>query len=326
MPTKNDSTKTNQSSAKNTYDIAIIGTGGSGIAAAIYAARFNLKTVVIGEKYGGLIVDTHLVENYPGFVRLSGYDLMQEFKKHVDDYKDKVTLLDASAQHTKKTKNGFEIETSEGNVTARAIILATGTERRKLNVPGEKEYTNKGVSYCATCDSPLFKNKVVGIVGGSDSAVKEGLLLSEYASKVYVIYRGKEVHAEPINLTRLQKAKNVEVITNTNVVEIKGEKFITHAILDKPFQGKKELPVGGLFIEIGHIVRNELAKELGVALDEKGEIIVDKNSNTNIEGVFSAGDVTNREWKQLITGVAEGCVAAWSAYEFLNGNSTREKK
>jgi thioredoxin reductase (NADPH) len=265
------------------------------------------------------------VENYPGFVRLSGYDLMQEFKKHVEDYKDKVELLDASALHAKKTKNGFEIETSEGKVSARAVILATGTERRKLGVPGEKEYANKGVSYCATCDAPLFKGKVVGIVGGSDSAVKEGLLLSEYASKVYVIYRGNELRAEPINMERMKKAKNMEVITQTNVVEVKGEKFITHAILDKPFQGKKEMPLGGLFIEIGHIVRNELAKELGVACDEKGELVIDKNSNTNVPGVFAAGDVTNRAWKQLITGVAEGCVAAWSAYEFLNGNSTREK-
>ncbi len=315
MPTKKN----------ETYDIAIIGTGGSGIAAAIYSARFNLKTIVIGEKYGGLIVDTHLVENYPGFVRLSGYDLMQEFKKHVEDYKNKVTLLDATAQHAKKTKEGFEIETSEGKIHARAVILATGTERKKLNIPGEKEYTNRGISYCATCDAPLFKNKIVGIVGGSDSAVKEGLLLSEYASKVYVIYRGEAVHAEPINMERIKKAKNVEIITKTNVLEAKGEKFLNRIILDKPFNGKKELELGGLFIEIGHIVRNELAKELKIALDKKGEIIVDKNSNTNVEGVFAAGDVTNREWKQLITGVAEGCVAAWSVYEYLNGNSTRTK-
>ena len=250
MPTKKN----------ETYDIAIIGTGGSGIAAAIYSARFNLKTIVIGEKYGGLIVDTHLVENYPGFVRLSGYDLMQEFKKHVEDYKNKVTLLDATAQHAKKTKEGFEIETSEGKIHARAVILATGTERKKLNIPGEKEYTNRGISYCATCDAPLFKNKIVGIVGGSDSAVKEGLLLSEYASKVYVIYRGEAVHAEPINMERIKKAKNVEIITKTNVLEAKGEKFLNRIILDKPFNGKKELELGGLLIEIGHIVRNEMAK------------------------------------------------------------------
>ena len=168
------------------------------------------------------------------------------------------------------------------------------------------------------CDGPLFKGKVLGVVGGSDSAAKEALLLSEYGSKVYVIYRGDQIHPEPINMRRVEENEKIEVIPNTNVVEIKGDKFITHAVLDRPWGGSKSFELGGLFIEIGHLPQSALAKKLGVKLNQKGEIIIDRLSRTNVPGVYAAGDVADMEWKQAITGAAEGCVAAYSAYEYIS--------
>ena len=171
------------------------------------------------------------------------------------------------------------------------------------------------------CDGPLFKNKVVGVVGGSDSATKDALLLTEYAKKVYIIYRGEEIHPEPVNMERVKKNKKIEVINSTNVKEIKGDKTVTSVVFDKPYKGSKEFKLDGLFIAIGHIALSDLAKPLKVKLDKAGEIIINhQDSSTNIPGVFAAGDVTDKQFKQLITGVADGCTAAYSAYEYIKKN------
>ena len=174
------------------------------------------------------------------------------------------------------------------------------------------------------CDAPLFKNKIVGLVGGSDSAAKDALVLAEHAKKVYIIYRGQEIRPEPINLKRVYdkvKIGKIEIINNANVKEIKGSKFIEKVILDREFNGSKELALQGLFIAIGHIALTDLAKNLGVNLDKKGEIILDhKTSETNLPGVFGAGDCADKPFKQAITGVAEGCTAAYSAYEYVNNH------
>ena len=184
---------------------------------------------------------------------------------------------------------------------------------------GQKEFENKGISYCALCDSPLFKNKTVAVVGGSDSAAKDALLLSEHAKKVYIIYRGEEIRPEPINYERIKKNKKIEIINNANIVEIKGKDFVKSVVLDRNFKGKKNLDVDGVFVAIGHIALSDLAKTLGVKTDEKNEIKINHmTSETNVPGVFAAGDVTDKQFKQLITGVADGCTAAYSAYEFIN--------
>ncbi len=298
------------------YDFIIIGGGSAGYPAAIYAARFGLKTLVITKERGGLLTTTHVVENYPGFIRLSGPELMQNIENHVKDYD--VPIVDDEVMAIEKDGDYFIVKAAENQYRAKAIVLATGTERRKLNVPGEKEFYGKGVSYCATCDAPLFKGKVIGVAGGSDSAAKEALLLAEYGSKVYIIYRGDEIHPEPINMRRVEENEKIEIIPRTNVVEIKGDKFITHVVLDKPHNGSKDFPLGGLFIEIGHLPNSALAKKLGVKLNQKGEIMIDRLSRTSVEGVYAAGDVADMEWKQAITGAAEGCVAAYSAYEYIS--------
>jgi len=296
------------------YDVIIIGTGVAGYSAAIYAARFNLKTLLVGKRFGGLLQDTHIVENYPGYKSISGFDLMQKMLDHVKSYD--IDIVESEVTAIKKNDQ-FEVTTKDKSYEGKTIILATGTKARELNIPGEKEFKNKGVSYCALCDAPLFKDKVVGVIGGSDSAAKEALLLAEYAKKVYIIYRKEKIRAEPVNLERVKKNDKIEVINNTNVIEVKGDNMMDQVVLDNEFNGSKELELQGLFIEIGHIPQTELAKKLGVTLNEKGEVITDEDSKTSVEGVCAAGDLTNKDWKQAIIGAAEGVTAAWSIYNYL---------
>ncbi|OIO81786.1 hypothetical protein AUJ84_00110 [Candidatus Pacearchaeota archaeon CG1_02_32_132] len=309
------------------YDFIILGAGGTGLAAAMYSARLGLKTLVLGYSHGselpvgGVITTTNVVENYPGFIKLSGTEIAKKIEDHARSYKN-VKIKEEKASEIKKQGKYFIIKTDKSEYNTKTILFATGTKWRKLDIPGSKEFENKGVVYCALCDGPLFKNKTVAVIGGSDSAAKDALLLTEYAKKVYIIYRGDEIHPEPINLERIKQNKKIEVINKTNLIEIKGAQFVESVSLDKPHKGKKELELNGVFVAIGHIVLSDLAKPLGVKLNSKGEIIINHiDSSTNVPGVFSAGDVTDKPFKQLITGVADGCTAAFSAYEYI----TKEK-
>ncbi len=193
-------------------------------------------------------------------------------------------------------------------------------------VPDTQTYVAKNF-LVHNCDAPLFRNKTCIMVGGSDSAAKEALLLAEYAKKVYIVYRGEKIHPEPINMLRVEKLMKkgkIEMINNTNIVEIKGDKFVNSVVFDKPYKGNKEFKCEGVFIEIGHIVESDLAKKLGVKLDKRGEIIIDKDSKTNVPGIYAGGDVAAREWKQAIVGVAEGVVATNSAYEYIQEMSVKK--
>ena len=306
------------------YDFIVLGGGGTGLAAAMYAARLEMKTLVLGYSHGtelpigGVITSTHLVENYPGFIHISGQELAKKLEEHAKAYP-LVTLKEEKAIEIKKTKAGFAVTTNKGEYLGKTILFATGTKWKKLEgVKGSKEFENKGVNYCALCDGPLFRNRVVAVIGGSDSAAKDALLLAEYAKKVYIIYRGEQIHPEPINFDRIQKNKKIEIINNTNIKEIKGGESVTSVLLDKSFKGKKELNVDGVFVAIGYVVLSELAKQLGVKLNKSEEIIINHmTSETNVPGVYAAGDVTDKPFKQLITGVADGCTAAYSAYEHI---------
>jgi len=309
----------------NKYDFVILGAGGTGLAAAMYGARLGLKTLVLGTTsgselpIGGVITTTSYVENYPGFKKILGFQLAKNLEEHARAY-DLVTIKNEKATEIKKSKKIFLVKTEKSEYEAKTILFATGTKWKKLDVPGSLEYENKGVNYCALCDAPLFKDKIVAVVGGSDSAGKDTLILAEHAKKVYIIYRGEQIHPEPITLKEIEKNKNIEIINNTNVVEAKGDKLLSSIILDKEYKGSKELELSGLFIAIGHLVLSDLAKSLGVKLTEKNEIIIDhKTSETNIPGIYAAGDVTDKQFKQLITGVADGCTAAYSAFKYIKG-------
>ncbi|MBU0761089.1 MAG: FAD-dependent oxidoreductase [Nanoarchaeota archaeon] len=306
-----------------TYDFIIVGAGVAGLAGAMYAARLGMKTLVLGTSHGsempvgGVITTTNLVENYPGFVKLTGTELAEKIRKHTESYK-LVEIKEEKVEGVKKTGKNFEVKTGGGNYLAKAILFATGTEWKRLEVPGGREFENRGVAYCTLCDAPLYKNKTVAVVGGSDVAAKDALVLAEHAKKVYIIYRREKIRAEPINLERIEKNKKIEVINNTNVLEVKGENVVKSVVLDKNYSGGKGLLVDGVFVAIGHRILSDLANELGVKLNKKREIVIDhKTCETNLAGVFAAGDVADKPFKQAITGVAEGCTAAYSAYEYL---------
>lgn len=297
------------------YEIAIIGGGVSGFAAAMYAGRFELKTVVFSETRGGVIITTDVVENYPGFEKLTGFDLADNIMKHA--LKFGAEVKDERVDKLEKCADGcFKLTTKMGVYCAKTVIIATGTEWKKLGAPGEKEFANKGVHYCALCDGAFYKGKKIGVVGGGDSAAKEALLLATFGSEVHMFVRS-ELRPEPVNMTKIQANPKIKVHAKVNVKEIKGDKKVTGVVLDAPVDGSTEMMLDAVFIEIGHIALSQLAKDVGVAVDKKGEIIIDRNSRTNVPGVFAAGDVVDTAFKQAITGVSEGVLAAYSAYKHL---------
>jgi len=302
------------------YDVVIIGAGVTGYGTAMYAGRMGLKTLVVGETAGGTIILTDTVENYPGFKKLTGQELADKLKEHALDYKDFVEIKEGRVTKiTRENENSvFNVSIGDETVKAKTIVYATGSKHRELRVPGHDEYMNKGVHYCALCDGFFYRGKIVAIVGGSDSAVKEALVLAEHAEKVYIIYRKENVRAEPVNLKRMNNQSKIEVINNTNVTEIKGdiEKGVTGVVLDNDYNGSNELQLDGLFIAIGHIPLSDVAKEAGVEINERGEIKINRKAETNIAGFFAAGDVVDTHFKQAITGVAEGVLAAYGAYEY----------
>lgn len=293
------------------YDVVIIGSGCAGLGAAIYASRFQLKTLVLGDMQGGTITLTHSVENYPGFIKLSGLELADGLIKHAKTLGAEIKT--ATVSKIEKTETGFRIIADKNSLETKAVIIATGTEHRKLNIPGEKEFANRGVSYCATCDAAFFKGKQVVIVGGGDSAVKESLILAEHAAEVTILHRGQKLNAEPVNLQRMQAKSNIKSICCNELTEIYGDNIVKGVKL----QDGRDIPCAGVFIEAGRLPRSELAKDLGVKLNQKDEIEINRFAQTNIPGVFAAGDVTDADWKQAITGVAEGAHAANQAFEYI---------
>ena len=298
------------------YDVIIIGAGPAGYTAAMYAARFELKTLIIANVDGGTLTQTHLIENWPGVKSATGYDLSMSIADHAKS----MGTETVSAIATKVCKDGdlYKIETDDKKeFNSKTVVICTGTEHRKLGLESEKKLTNKGVSYCATCDGAFFKDEVVCIIGGSDSAIKESLLLSEYAKKVYVIYRGENIRPEPINRKRMQNKDNIELITKANVVEILGEKEVDGVVLDT---GQK-IDLKAVFIAIGGTPQSSLVKDLSVNLNEKNEIIINKYAQTNVGGLFAAGDVTDSHFKQAIVSASEGSNAANSAFEYIKSKN-----
>lgn len=300
-------------------DVAIIGAGAAGFGAAIYAARYGLKTVVLGEMIGGTATMAHLVENYPGVKSISGVDLMNTFREQAESFGTQTVLHKIT--NIGRDGSGFCVFMNEPNegLHTRTLILATGSRRRKLNIPGEKEFIGKGVSYCATCDGPFFRGKTVAVIGGGDSAVTAALMLGEYAQKVYLIHRREDFTAEDAWVKKFLAHPRCEAIRETNVIAIEGEQTVKRVILDRPRQRAKQLAVEGVFIEIGAVPESNLAQELGVDIEKDGRIIVNDAMETSVSGIFAAGDVTtgSNRYDQLVTAMAEGANAAHSAYRWL---------
>ena len=308
------------------YDTFIIGAGVVGLATAMYAGRLNLKTIVLGTTsgtelpIGGVITLTDTVENYPGFKHLTGQELAEKMEEHARDYD--IEIKEEKVIDIKRNDgmDCFDVKTEKVEYHTKTIIFATGAKWRQLTMKGAEEFKSKGVHYCALCDGALFKDKVIAVVGGSDTAAKEAIMLAQFGKKVYIIYRGEKIRPEPVNGKLIEKNNKIEVLTNTNVTEILGDKMVNKVLLDKEHNGNKELKLDGVFGAIGHIPLSDLAVKLGVEINKKKEIMINRDSKTNVKGVFAAGDVVDSDFKQAITGVAEGVVAAHSAFTYINEN------
>lgn len=310
-------------SATEQYDVLIVGQGASAFAAALYAARYQLKAVVVGEMFGGETATGGLIENYPGYPEIDGYDLMLKFREQAEKYG--VPIVDDKVESIERTAHCFEARTGLGDTyQSTTVILAVGRERRKLGLEHEDEWTGKGVSFCSTCDAPLHRGNVVAVVGGGDAAVKGAVLLSKYARQVYVVYRGAAfTRPEAANLRMLDQSANVERIFSTNIIGLTGTDRLGEIVLDRDVEGSNEITVDGLFIEIGADPRTDLARQLKVQLNDKDEVIVDKEMRTNVHGVFAAGDLTDAsgELKQTLTAAAQGATAATAAYADVSEHS-----
>ncbi|MDT7872735.1 MAG: thioredoxin-disulfide reductase [Sulfolobaceae archaeon] len=303
-----------------TFDLIIVGLGPAAYSAALYAARYILKTLVIGETPGGQLTEAGEVDDYLGLIGINAQDMIKVFNKHIEKYNVPVVL--DHVESIRKDGDEFVVKAKrKGEFKAKSVILAIGVKRRKLNVPGEAEFTGRGVSYCSICDAPLFKNKVVAVIGGGDSALEGAEILSRYATKVYLIHRRDEFRGQPIYLENIKTKPNVEIILNTVVTEIKGDKLVKSILTKNVKTGEtKELNVNGVFVEIGFEPPTDFARANGLETDAMGYIKVDEWMRTNIQGVFAAGDCTGMwlGFRQVITSAAQGAVAAHSAFRYLN--------
>ena len=308
------------------YDVVIAGQGAAAFAAGMYAARYQIRPVIIGETFGGETALGGLIQNYPGYPEIDGFDLMMKFREAVDKYE--VPVLDDKVVGINKSSDGFMVTTLSGDeYFGSSVIIAVGRERRTLGLEHEEEWTGMGVSYCSVCDAPMHRGNKVAVVGGGDSAIKGATLLSKYADQVYLIYRKESfTRPEPVNLRHLNESSNIEKIFSTNVIELKGENGLESIVLDREYDGKSELEVDGIFVEIGADPRVDLARQLNVELNDIDEIIVDKTGRTNVEGVLAAGDITDAsgDLKQTITAAAQGALAATAAYEWVGSLGHQE--
>ncbi len=297
------------------FDVIAVGAGIAGLSAGMYCGRFNLKTLGIGEMPGGVITTTHLIENYPGIISITGADMAEVFLKHAQRFgaEMKFSRVGDIEKFEDGGKQFFRVRAAGEEFTARAVIIATGTQHKQLGVKGEKEFSGKGVSYCALCDAAFFKGKTVCLVGGGDSSAIEALILAEQCKKVYMIVRKDVLRAEPINHQKVMESNNIEVRFLTEIAEIKGQGKVESVVL----KSGEEIPMEGVFIAVGHVPVSILAGKLGVELDPSGQIKINRNCETNVPGIFAAGDVTDTRFKQAITGAAEAVTASYSAYRYL---------
>ncbi len=303
---------------KNQYDLIIIGAGPAGITAGIYAARQKMNTLLITKGYGGQVArKATTINNFPGFKEISGQELIKKFKEHLDANEVKVVIEEVS--NIKKENNNFVVFTkNKKNFFSKAVIIASGADPRPLEVPGEKEFLGKGVSYCAICDGPIFEDKNVAVIGGGNAGFESAIFLSNYVQKIYILEYMPEVGAFKSLQEVVEKSKKTEIITNAELKEIKGDNFVESIIYKNRLNNKEyELKVEGVFIEVGNQPATSFAKGL-VDFNERDEIKVDfETYQTKTPGLFAVGDANVGEFKQIITACGEGAKAALAAYRYI---------
>ncbi len=299
------------------YDLIIIGAGPAGVAAAIYAQRAKLNTLVLEKQpmSGGQVVNTYEVDNYPGLPGVSGMELSDKFREHAG--KLGVTFVQEELEKVEDLGSKKLVVTNKQTYETKAVLIATGATHRKLDVPGEDELSGMGVSYCATCDGAFFRNLTVCVVGGGDVAVEDAIFLARACKKVYVIHRRDELRAAKILQDHLFSLENVEVLWDTVVEEVKGNDMVEEVVLyNKKNQEKSTLAVDGVFIAVGIVPSSQMFKDL-VEMDEGGYIIAKEDGVTSVPGIFAAGDVRTKPLRQILTAAADGANAVTSVQEYL---------
>jgi NADH-dependent peroxiredoxin subunit F len=301
------------------YDLVIIGGGPAGITAGIYAGRQRMKTLLITKEFGGQMAKKATeVCNYPGFERISGMELIEKFVAHLEK-QESVEVKFLEAEKIEKGKDIFTITTTDNQkIESKSVIVATGADPRPLEAIGEKEFIGKGVSYCVTCDGPIFKNKTIAIIGGGNAGIEAALFMVNYATKIYVLEFGAEIKCDQENKKECLTSDKIQIITNASVKEIKGEGLVSSLIYqDNVSKENKTLELQGVFIEIGSQPATSLAKGL-VDFTKRDEIEVESETfQTKTPGLFAAGDNNSGPYKQIVTAAGEGCKACLAAYDYL---------
>lgn len=302
------------------YDVVIVGGGPAAAGAAVYVARKKLKTLLITGEFGGQSIVSADIHNWIGTKSISGMDLAKNLEGHIRNYPEEVEVkLPELATLVKKTEAGFVVETDKGgSYETRTVIMTAGARRRKLGIPGEKEYDGKGVAYCSTCDAPLFGGKDVAVVGGGNAGLEAVIDLVPYATKIYLLEYGDALRGDPVSQEQIKKSGKVEILLNAETKKVEGETFVTGLVYKDRVSGEeKTLAVGGVFVEIGSVPNSESVKDL-VELNKAGEVVIDhKTAATSCEGIWAAGDVTDEMYKQNNISVGDGVKAALSAYNYL---------
>lgn len=297
-------------------DVIIIGAGAAGITAAIYASRANLDFEIISKDVGGLTLWSPDIENYTGYHDLNGIEIVEKFKEHMSQYD--IEVKEDSVEKVEKKEDHFIVKTKEGKeYETKSIIVCAGSSPRKLDVPGAQEFEGKGVAYCATCDGPLFSDKDVAVVGGGDSAMSAAITLMNIASKIYIINIEDELKGtDKAQIKKVASSDKVEIINNAKTTEIIGDEFVKKLKYDKDDE-EKEINVEGVFVEIGHIRNTGMVKDL-IDLNDKNEIIVDKDCSASQKGIFAAGDITDMPGNQTIIAAGDGARALLSAFSYVS--------
>jgi len=306
------------------YDIIILGAGPAGMTAAVYAARKKLKTLVISKNTGGQAALSGSIENYTGYQLVSGIELSEKFHEHLHSFEVEHREQE-EALSVEKVGEVFRVKTGKGGYSSKTVLFCLGGEPRPLKATGEEKFKNRGVTYCATCDAPLFAGKDVAVIGGGNSALDACLQLMEIAGKIYLITTNERMMGDPVMMEKVQKSGKVEILTNTQTREFIGDKFLTGLRVSSKEGSERLLNVEGAFIEIGWMpVSVPFKADVELKCNQYGEIVVNDRCETNMAGVFAAGDVTSVPEKQIIVAAGQGCIAALSAFKYLSKKVFKE--
>ena len=298
------------------YDLIIIGAGPAGMTAGIYAVRREMKTLIIGREVGGQMVWASEIENYPGFSKISSFELIEKMKRQTLDFG--VELKEEEVQKIELMPGGgFKLYTARESFETKTVIIAIGLSPRRLAVPGEIEFNGRGVSYCANCDGPLYRNKVVAVIGGGNSALDAAEMLSKIAKQVYLIHRNENFKAFDALVDAVKQRPNIEILLDTELKEISGDQNVKQIkIVNNKTKAERAIALDSVFVEVGRIASTDLVSEL-VERNDKNQIMVNSRTETKTLGLFAAGDVTDCDFKQITIAMGQATIAALSAYQYL---------